>query len=66
MVTVIHINVLDPDIIVLGGGVSRSDILYETGRKYVEKHVFAEDLLTPIVRHTFGDSAGVFGAAFLV
>ena len=60
------INVLDPDIIVLGGGVSRSDILYDEGRKYVEKNVFAEELLTPIVRHTFADSAGVYGAAFLV
>jgi predicted NBD/HSP70 family sugar kinase len=60
------INTLDPDIIVLGGGVSRSDVLYGAGRAYIEKHVFAEELLTPVVRHSFGDSAGVFGAAFLV
>jgi fructokinase len=58
--------VLDPDIIVLGGGVSKTDLLYDEGIKYVEKYVFSEELLTPIVRHTFGDSAGVFGAAFLV
>ena len=60
------INVLDPDIIVLGGGVSKSDLLYEEGREYVERFLFSDELLTPIVRHTFGDSAGVFGAAFLV
>jgi fructokinase len=60
------INVLDPDIIVLGGGVSKSDCLYDEGREYVSKYLFSDELLTPIVRHTFGDSAGVFGAAFLV
>ncbi len=60
------INVLDPDIIILGGGVSKTDLLYDEGIKYVEKYVFSDELLTPIVRHTFGDSAGVFGAAFLV
>ena len=60
------INVLDPDIVVLGGGVSKSDILYIEGRQTIEKYLFSDELLTPIVRHTFGDSAGVFGAAFLV
>lgn len=60
------INVLDPDIIVLGGGVSKTDLLYDEGIKHVERFVFSDELLTPIVRHTFGDSAGVFGAAFLV
>ncbi len=60
------INVLDPDIIVLGGGVSRAGLLYQEGLQYVEKYIFSDELLTPIVRHTFGDSAGVFGAALLV
>ena len=60
------INLLDPDIVVLGGGASKSDYLYNEGRKCVEKYLFSDELLTPIVRHTFGDSAGVFGAAFLV
>lgn len=60
------INVLDPDIIVLGGGVSQVDLLYTEGRAQVERFVFSDELLTPIVRHTLGDSAGVYGAALLV
>jgi fructokinase len=59
------INVLDPDIVVLGGGLSNVDCLYDEGRRYVAKYLFSDELLTPIVRHTLGDSAGVFGAALL-
>jgi fructokinase len=60
------INVLDPDIVVLGGGVSQMDLLYTEGRAQVERYVFSDELLTPIVQYTLGDSAGVFGAALLV
>jgi fructokinase len=59
------INVLDPDAIVLGGGVSNLRLLYEQGPSAVARWVFNDELRTPIVRHTLGDSAGVFGAALL-
>ena len=59
------INILDPDIIVLGGGVSNIDFLYTQGPAYVAKYCFNDRLDTPIVRNELGDSAGVFGAAYL-
>ena len=59
------INVLDPDTIVLGGGVSNAECLYSEGRAQIERFVFSDRLDTPIVKHTLGDSAGVFGAALL-
>jgi len=59
------INVLDPDVIVLGGGVSNLDILYGRGVEAVRLHVFNPTFDTPIVRPALGDSAGVFGAALL-
>ena len=59
------INVLDPDAIVLGGGVSNADCLYEEGRARIAPYLFSDELLTPILQHTLGDSAGVFGAAML-
>lgn len=59
------INMLDPDVIVLGGGVGNIDELYTRGIAEVEKHVFNPRLDTKIVRPKLGDSAGVFGAAFL-
>lgn len=60
------INILDPDVIVIGGGVGNIDLLYDRGLDAVRKYVFNNRLDTPIVRPTLGDSAGVFGAAFLV
>jgi fructokinase len=59
------INVLDPDIIVLGGGVSKMDCIYTRGVEEVAKRVFSDSLETPIVRHQIGDSAGVIGAALI-
>lgn len=59
------INILDPDIIVLGGGVSNIDLLYTEGIAEVEKHVFNTRLDTLILPPSLGDSAGVFGAALL-
>jgi fructokinase len=59
------INILDPDAIVLGGGVSNLDILYERGPSAVAKWVFDDELRTRIAKHTLGDSAGVMGAALL-
>jgi predicted NBD/HSP70 family sugar kinase len=60
------INILDPDVIVIGGGVGNIDLLYDRGVDSVKKYVFNTGLDTPIVRPMLGDSAGVFGAAFLV
>jgi predicted NBD/HSP70 family sugar kinase len=59
------INVIDPDVIVIGGGVGNIDELYKGGIQSVEKFVFNPRLDTKIVKPKLGDSAGVFGAAFL-
>jgi predicted NBD/HSP70 family sugar kinase len=60
------INILDPDAVVIGGGVGNIGILYdEETRKAVLKHVFNTELRTEFLRPTLGDSAGVFGAAML-
>lgn len=60
------INILDPDVVVIGGGVGNIDLLYDRGRDSVKKYVFNHGLDTPIVKPSLGDSAGVFGAAYLV
>lgn len=59
------INILDPDAIVLGGGVGNIDVLYTQGLWEIEKHIFNYEVRTPILKPTLGDSAGVFGAALL-
>jgi fructokinase len=59
------INILDPDQIVLGGGVSNIDELYTIGIEKVRKNVFKEDPDIRIARNHLGDSAGVIGAALL-
>jgi fructokinase len=59
------IDILDPTAIVLGGGVSNVDLLYTEGVSRVAHYVFNDELLTPILRHALGDSAGVIGAALL-
>lgn len=59
------IDILDPDAIVLGGGVSNLGLLYDEGRDRVARGVFNDELTTPILRNELGDSAGVIGAALL-
>lgn len=59
------INIIDPDKIVLGGGLSNIDELYTIGIERVKKHVFKENPIVNIVKNLLGDSAGVFGAALL-
>lgn len=60
------ITVLDPDIIVLGGGVSKFDALYTDGVRAVSASLPSAGILeTPIVKHQIGDSAGVIGAALI-
>ena len=60
------VNILDPDVIVIGGGVGNIDLLYDRGLDALRKYVFNNALDTPVVRPLLGDSAGVIGAAFLV
>jgi fructokinase len=59
------IDVLDPDVVVLGGGVSNVEAFATAGRDAVARWVFNDELRTRIVRHALGDSAGVLGAALL-
>lgn len=59
------IKILDPDVIVLGGGLSNVDELYTEGLDYIRENVLGKDLYTPIKKNEFGDSAGVFGAAII-
>lgn len=59
------INILDPDVIVIGGGVGRTEALYTLGKESIRKYIFNDSVETPIVKPSLGDSAGVFGAAYL-
>ncbi len=60
------INVLDPDAIVLGGGVGNVDLLYTEGVERVKKYIFNSGVVrTKFLKPKLGDSAGVFGAAML-
>ena len=59
------INIVDPDAIVIGGGVGNIDEIYTLGVNEVKKHVFNHRLDTRFFKPKLGDSAGVFGAAFL-
>ena len=59
------IDILDPDVIVLGGGVSNIDFLYSEGKNSIYEKVFSDIVDTPITKNELGDSAGVFGACML-
>ena len=59
------INLLDPDVIVLGGGLSNMDHLYDSLPRLIPRHVFSDVIATPILRNAHGDSSGVRGAAWL-
>ena len=59
------INLIDPDVIVLGGGVSNIERLYENTPRYWEKWIFSDHVSTRLVAPKFGDSSGVRGAAWL-
>lgn len=58
------ISLLDPDAVVLGGGLSNIDELYGEGSALIRHYAFHDRLRTPILRNRLGDSAGVFGAAW--
>ena len=59
------INVLDPDIIILGGGMSNINYIYDHIDNKLSKYVFNETIFTKIVKNVHGDSGGVRGAAWL-
>ena len=58
-------NILDPDVIVLGGGLSNMQHLYADLPGLMAPHVLGDVARTPIVQAKHGDSSGVFGAARL-
>ncbi len=59
------VNVVDPDVVVLGGGLSNIDSLYDSLPGLLPASVFADVADTPIVRNRHGDASGVRGAAWL-
>ncbi|MGE0419922.1 MAG: ROK family protein [Acetobacteraceae bacterium] len=59
------INLLDPDAIVLGGGLSNMDHLYTELPRRISRYVFSDVIATPILKNRHGDSSGVRGAAWL-
>ena len=59
------ISIIDPDVVVLGGGLSNYMPLYAEGVERVKKYIFSDELITPIVKNKTGDSAGVIGAAWI-
>jgi fructokinase len=59
------VSFLDPDAVVLGGGLSNIDELYTIGRKRMQAYAFHPRAATPILKHQLGDSAGVYGAAWI-
>ena len=59
------VNVLDPGVVVLGGGLSNIDLLYEGVPGALARHVFSDCSFTRLCRARHGDSGGVRGAAWL-
>jgi fructokinase len=59
------VNTLDPNVIVLGGGMSRIDALYESLATHINQYTFTRPITTPIRAAVHGDSSGVRGAAWL-
>ena len=59
------VNIIDPDIIVLGGVLSNTNELYDQGYEELKKYIFNPTFKTKIIKPKLGDSAGVYGAALL-
>ncbi len=59
------INIFDPEIIVIGGGLSNMSLLYDEGLVSVNKHLFGSKLNNKIVPNSLGDSSGIYGACLL-
>ncbi len=60
------VNLLDPDVIVVGGGVGNIDAIYSKGVESLQHFIFNNRVDVPVLKPALGDSAGVFGAAALV
>ena len=60
------IDIIDPDAIVLGGGLSNISFLYDEGKNLVYENVFSDTVDTPILKNQLGDSDGVFGACLIL
>lgn len=58
-------NILDPDVFVLGGGMSNIEELYDLLPREIGRHVFSDQYDVPIRKAVHGDSSGVRGAAWL-
>jgi fructokinase len=59
------INLIDPDAIVLGGGLSGISALYEQVPRLWERYIFSDNVVTRLLPPVHGDSSGVRGAAWL-
>jgi fructokinase len=59
------ISLLDPDAVILGGGLSNIKELYTLGLARIRRYAFHRHIETPILKNRLGDSAGVFGAAWI-
>jgi predicted NBD/HSP70 family sugar kinase len=59
-------NLLDPDVLVIGGGVGNIDAIYTQGLQSLKQFIFNNAVEVPVIKPILGDSAGVFGAAALV
>lgn len=59
------INIIDPEVIVLGGGMSNIDYLYQRVPEILAEYIFSDQVLTRLVKAEYGDSSGVRGAARL-
>lgn len=59
------INIVDPEVIVLGGGMSNIDFIYQKTAEILPEYVFSDQVFTKLVKAQHGDSSGVRGAAFL-
>lgn len=59
------INIMDPEVIVLGGGLSNIESLYQDIPKIWGEYVFSDEVKTKLIKNQYGDSSGVRGAAWL-
>jgi fructokinase len=59
------VNLLDPDVIVMGGGLSRIECVYQDLPSRIQSYVFGKEANTPILPAKYGDSSGIRGAAWL-
>ena len=59
------VNLIDPDVLILGGGMSNISRIYKTVPELVQKWTFGGEFTTPIKPAMHGDSSGVRGAAWL-